>query len=142
MSFPRQEKPTATNALPTLSTRLPSIRKARKARPLREEDVTTENNLVMEDKPNPSSEKKPKPPRKSPSDCNATCAKQEDVLWWAEPNQWSSWILNKSESKESERVTLSSNDCSIFKLILSTCLICPFEEIGFIDMNQFLADKA
>jgi hypothetical protein len=79
LSSPRQEKPTATNALPTLSTRSPSIRKARKARLLREEDVTTENNLVTEDKPNPSSEKKPKPPRKSPSDCNATCAKQEDV---------------------------------------------------------------
>lgn len=39
----------------------------------------TENNLVMEDRQNPSLERKPKPPRKSPSDFNALNAKKEEL---------------------------------------------------------------
>lgn len=110
MSSPRQGKPTATNATCTPFTRLPNIRKVRKARPLKEEDVMTENNQVTEDKPNPSSERKPKQQRKSPSDCNATFARPEDVSSSAEPRVSSSWILNKSESKEPERETPFIND--------------------------------
>lgn len=110
MSSPRLEKPIATNALCTLSTRLPNIRKVRKARPLKEEDVTTESNLVTEVKPSPFSERKLKQPRKSPSDCNALFARQEDVLSLAEQRAWFSWILNKSENKEWVRETPCTSD--------------------------------
>jgi hypothetical protein len=70
----------------------------------------TENNQVTEDKPNPFSERKLKPQRKSPSDCNATFAKPEDVLSSVEQSQSSLWISSKSESKELVRETLSIND--------------------------------
>lgn len=110
MSFLRLEKPTATNAACTQSTKLPNIRKVKKARPLKEEEDTTESNLVTEVKPSPSSERKLKQPRKSPSDCNATFARPEDVLSSAEPRVSFSWTLNKSESKELERVMPCTND--------------------------------
>lgn len=45
----------------------------------------TENNQDMVDKPNPSSEKKLKQPKKSHSDYNATSVKQEESSWSAEP---------------------------------------------------------
>ena len=110
MSSPRLEKPTATNAVSTPSTRSPNIRKEKNPRPLKEEDVTTENNQVTEDKPSQFSEKKPKQQRKSPSDCNATFARPEDVSLLAEPRVSFSWILNKSERTEPERETPFIND--------------------------------
>jgi hypothetical protein len=55
-----------------------STRREKRAKPPREEDVMTESNQVMEDRPNPSSERKPKPPRKSHLDCNAPSAKPEE----------------------------------------------------------------
>ena len=112
MSFPRLEKPTAINAQSTPCTRSPNIRKEKNPRPLKEEDVTTENNLATEDKPNLFSEKKPKLQRKSPSDCNATSARPEDVSSSAEPRVSFSWILNKSERTEQERETHFINDQS------------------------------
>jgi hypothetical protein len=45
----------------------------------------TENNQDMVDKPNPSSEKKLKLPKKSHSDCNATPASKEELSLSAEP---------------------------------------------------------
>jgi hypothetical protein len=45
----------------------------------------TENNQDMVDKPNPSSEKKLKLPKKSHSDCNATSASKEELSLSAEP---------------------------------------------------------
>ena len=87
MSFPKPERPTVTNVASTLFTRLHSIRRVRKARLLKEEDVTTESNQVTEDKPSPSSERKPKPPKKSLLDYNVTSARPEDVLLWEEPSQ-------------------------------------------------------
>jgi len=45
----------------------------------------TENNQDMVDKPNPSSEKKLKQPKKSPSDCNATPANKEESSLLVEP---------------------------------------------------------
>jgi len=58
---------------------LPSTRRARKARLLKEEDVTTESSLDMEDRQSLSSERKLKPPRKSLSDCSALSAKPEEL---------------------------------------------------------------
>jgi len=58
---------------------LPSTRRARKARLLKEEDVTTESSLDMEDRQSLSSERKLKPPRKSLSDCSAESAKLEEL---------------------------------------------------------------
>lgn len=110
MSFLRLERPIAINATCTPSTRLPNTRREKKARPLKEEDVMTENNLVMEVKPNLFSEKKLKQPRKSPSDCNATLARQEDVLLSAEQRVLFLWISKKSESKELVREMLFIND--------------------------------
>lgn len=110
MSSPKPERPTATNVPSTLFTRLLNIRKVRKARPLKEEDVMTESNQVTEDKPNPFSERKPKPPKKSLLDYNVTSAKPEDVSLSEELNQSSSWTSSKSERTEPARVMLSTND--------------------------------
>jgi hypothetical protein len=59
---------------------LPNIKKVKKAKPLKVEDVTIENNQAMVDKPNPSSERKLKQQKKSPSDYNVTSVKPEDAL--------------------------------------------------------------
>lgn len=75
-----------------------------------------ENNLVTEDKLNPSSERKQKPPKKSLLDCNVMSAKPEDVLSWEEPNLSCSWISRKSESKEPEKVMPCIND-GLFAII-------------------------
>jgi hypothetical protein len=58
---------------------LPNTRRERKVRLLKEEDVTTESSLDMEDRPSLSSERKQKPPRKSLSDCSAPSAKPEEL---------------------------------------------------------------
>lgn len=84
-SFLKPERLIATNALFTPSTKSPNTKKEKKAKQLREEDVTTENSQVTEDKPNPSSERKPKPPKKSLLDYNVPSARQEDVSSSAEP---------------------------------------------------------
>ena len=70
----------------------------------------TANSQDMEDRPNPSSERKPKPPRKSPSDCSATHARPEDALSSAELNLWSFSISKKSERKRQEEEINSSDD--------------------------------
>jgi len=70
----------------------------------------TESNQVTEDKPNQSSERKPRPPRKSLLDYNVTSAKPEDVSSSEEPSPSSSWTSSKSESKEPARETLFTND--------------------------------
>ena len=44
-----------------------------------------ENNQVMVDKPNPSSERKQKQPRRSLLDFNVTNAKEEELLLSVEP---------------------------------------------------------
>ena len=77
-SSQRSEKPTVLNARLTPFTRLPNTKRVKRASKLREEDVMTENNLDTEVKPNPSSERKPKPPRRSPLDCNAKSASAEE----------------------------------------------------------------
>jgi hypothetical protein len=68
-----------------LSIKSLSTKRANKVKPLKEEDVMTENNQDMVDKPNPSSEKKLKLPKKSHSDCNATPASKEELSLSAEP---------------------------------------------------------
>jgi hypothetical protein len=77
----------------------------------------TGSNQVTVDKPNQFSERKPKQPRKSLLDYNATSARPEDVLLSAEPNPSYSWTSSKSERTESEKATLSSSD-HLFKTIL------------------------
>ena len=62
------------------STKSLNTKRERKAKPRREEDVTTESSLDTEDRPSPSSERKPKLPRKLPSDCSATNAREEDAV--------------------------------------------------------------
>jgi hypothetical protein len=75
LSFPRQERHIAQeSAALTLCTKSPNIKRVKKARPLKVEDVTTANNQVMVVKPSPSSERKPKPLKRSLSDYNATNA--------------------------------------------------------------------
>jgi len=61
-----------------LSIKSLSTKRANKVKPLKEEDVMTENNQDMVDKPNLSSEKKLKPPKKSHSDYNATPVSKEE----------------------------------------------------------------
>jgi len=68
-----------------LSIKSLSTKRENKVKPLKEEDVMTENNQDMVDKPNPSSEKKLKQPKKSPSDCNATPANKEESSLLVEP---------------------------------------------------------
>ena len=108
--FLRQEKLIAKNAISILSIKLPNIRKVKKAKLPKVEDVTIENNLVTVDKPNPSSEKKLKPQRKSLSDYNVMSVKEEDVLSSEEPKVSFSWISNKLENKEQVKGMLFIND--------------------------------
>ena len=108
----RAERPTArpAAATPTPCTRSPNIKKVRKARPLRVEDVTIENNQATVDKPSPSSERKPKPPRKSLSGSSVTNAKGEESLFQVEPRVSSSWISKKSKRKTPAEETPCTND--------------------------------
>lgn len=110
MSSQRPERLIATNATYIPSTKLPNIKKVKKVKPLKEEDVMTENNQDMEDKQNLFSERKLKQLKKSLLDYNVTSARQEDVLLSEEPNLLFSWISNKSENKEQERVMLFINE--------------------------------
>lgn len=114
MSFLKPERPTATNALNIPSIRSPNIKKEKKVKLPKEEDVMTENNQDMEDKPNPSSERKLKPPRKSPSDCNAPSAKLKDASSSVELNLLFSWRSKKSERKRPVKQTLCSDDHSTY----------------------------
>ena len=91
------------------STKSLNTKKERKVKPHKEEDVTTESSQDMEDRPNPSSERKPKQPRKLPSDCNATNAREEDVVSLAEPNQ-SSFSISKKSERRSKVEEISSSD--------------------------------
>jgi len=68
----------------------------------------------MVDKPSPSSERRPKQPRKSPSDCSATSARERDVSSSAEPSLSSSWKSRKSERKRQAEPTPSSDDHSAY----------------------------
>jgi hypothetical protein len=78
-----------------------------------------ENNQATVDKPNPSSERKPKQLKKSPSDCNAAFAREEDALSSAEPNPSFSWISSKLERTEQVKETLFINDsCRYLNSIL------------------------
>lgn len=76
----------------------------------------TENNQDMVDKPNPSSEKKLKLPKKSHSDYNATPANKEELLSSDEPRVSYWWTWKKSKREDKVKETLFINDASkIFK---------------------------
>ena len=62
----------------TSSTKSPNIKRASKVKPLREEDVMIVNSRGMVDKPNPSSGKRPKPLKRSPSDLSVVNANAEE----------------------------------------------------------------
>ena len=112
--FPKAERHTVRESVqPTPSTKSLNIKRVKKAKPLREEEGTTENNQAMEDKPNPSSETNQKLPRRSPSDCNVTNAKEEESSWSAEPNLSFSWISRKSKRKTPEEETPCTNDLPV-----------------------------
>jgi hypothetical protein len=88
LSFLRPERPIAMgSAMVTPCTKSPNTRRVKKARQLKVEDVMIENNQAMEDKPSPSSERRPKLPKRSPSDYSATNARGEDVSSSPEPRQ-------------------------------------------------------
>ncbi len=92
----------------------------------------TENNQVTEDKPNPSSERKPKPLKKSLLDYNVTSARPEDVSLSEEPRASFSWTSRKSESKEPEREMPCTSDC--------LCRLFNFYYLFFPLMNKDIYD--
>ena len=91
-------------------TRSPNIKKVKKVELPREEDVMIENNQGMEDRPNPSSERKLKPPRRLPSDSSVTHVKEEESSLSVEPRVLSSWISRKSERKTPEKPIKPTHD--------------------------------
>merc|ERR1712137_669639 len=62
LTFQNHETPFAESARNTLHTRSPNTRRERKVFGLEENDDMTENNPVMEAKPNQFSTKRPRPP--------------------------------------------------------------------------------
>jgi hypothetical protein len=94
-------------------TRSPNIKKVQKVEPPRVGDVMIENNRGTEDRPSPSSERKLKPPRRSPSGSSVTNAKEEESSSSAEPRVSSSWISRRSKRKMLEEETPCTNDLPV-----------------------------
>lgn len=70
---------TALSAASTSPTRSPSTRRVRTLPLLRVRDATTPSKRVSVARPSPSSERRPRPPRRLPSSLSATNARSADV---------------------------------------------------------------
>jgi len=70
---------TALSAASTSPTRSPNTRRERTPPLLRVRDATTPSKPVSVDRPSPSSERRPRPPRRLPSSLSATSARSADA---------------------------------------------------------------
>ncbi len=79
-TFPSRWEPTARNALSTLSTRFRSTRRARTPSSDREREDMMLSSQASVARPSPSSERSPRPPRRSLSSLNAQFARPVDLI--------------------------------------------------------------
>ena len=101
-TYPSKWKPTARSAPSTPSTRSPSIRRVRIPSLDREREDMMPSSLGSVDRPSPSSERSPRPPRRSLSSLNAPFARPVDSY----PSSVASHSF--SERRMSPRVAPSS----------------------------------